>query len=70
MPRHEWTHRLIHLLEKVPKNWYLELEVCKGTIDWEELIQNCKVTFSFQVESPLVDATMQVIRCTIFMEEY
>jgi hypothetical protein len=69
VPKQEWMHRFIHTLETVPKNWYLELEVHRGTTDWEELTQNFKVTFSFEVESPLVDATLQVIRSNIFMEE-
>jgi hypothetical protein len=50
-----------------PRNWYLELEVCRGTTNWEELIQNFKVTFTFEVESPLVDAVLQVIRGKIFL---
>jgi hypothetical protein len=62
VPKLEWMHRFIHTLETVPKNWYLELEVCKGT-------RNFKVTFSFEVESHVVDATLQVIRSKIFMEE-
>jgi hypothetical protein len=43
--------------------------VHKGTTEWEELTQNFKVTFSFEVESPLVDASLQVIRSNIFMED-
>jgi hypothetical protein len=69
VPKHEWRHKFIHTLETVPKNWYLELEVRRGTIDWDELTLNFKVTFSFEAESPLVDATLQVIRSKIFMEE-
>jgi hypothetical protein len=64
--KQEWMHRFIHTLETVPRNWYLELEVCRGTTDWEELTQNFKVTFNFEVESPLVDATLQVIRGKFF----
>jgi hypothetical protein len=41
----------------------------RGTTDWEELIQNFKVTFNFEVKSPLVDAYLQVIRGKTFMEE-
>jgi hypothetical protein len=33
VPKKEWTHRFIHTLETVPRNWYLELEVCRGTTD-------------------------------------
>jgi len=60
----------IHTLDTLPKNWYLELEVRRGTKYWDDITHNLKVTISFEAESPLVDATLQVIRSNIFMEEY
>jgi hypothetical protein len=39
-------------------------------IDWEEFTQNFKVTFSFEVDSPFIDTTLQIIRSNTFMEEY
>jgi hypothetical protein len=69
VPKKEWTHRFIHMLETVPWNWYQELEVHRQMMNWEELIQKFKVTFTFEVESPLVDAVLQVIRGNFFMEE-
>jgi hypothetical protein len=62
-------HNFVHTLDTVPKNWYLELEVHRGTIDWEELSQNVKVTFSLESYSTLINASFQVIRSNIFMEE-
>jgi hypothetical protein len=38
-------------------------------MDWEKLIQNFKVTFNFEAESPLIDAVVQVIIGKKFMEE-
>jgi hypothetical protein len=52
----------------INQHWYLELEVPRGTTNWEELTHNFKVTFNFEVDSPLVDATLQVIKSNIFME--
>jgi hypothetical protein len=43
--------------------------VRRKTKKWEELIQNFKVTFNFEVESPLVDAILQIIRGIFFMEK-
>jgi hypothetical protein len=43
--------------------------VHRETLDWEELTQNFKVTFKFEVESPLVDVALQVIINNFFMEE-
>jgi hypothetical protein len=31
IPRKEWTHIFIHTLDTIPKNWYLELEMCRDT---------------------------------------
>jgi hypothetical protein len=25
----EWTHMFIHTLDTIPKNWYLELKMCR-----------------------------------------
>jgi hypothetical protein len=69
IPKQEWTHLFVHTLDTIPKNWYIELEVCRGTTDWEELTQNFKVTFSFEDDAPLIDSTLQVIKNNIFASE-
>jgi hypothetical protein len=43
------------------KNWYLELEMRRETTIWDELVQRFKVTFTFEHESPLMDAVVQAI---------
>jgi hypothetical protein len=62
VPRQEWTHLFVHTLDTIPKNWYIELEVHRGTGDWEELTRNFKVTFSFENNNPLIDSTLQVLK--------
>jgi hypothetical protein len=69
VPMQEWTHLFVHALDTIPKNWYLELEVCKETTDWEELMHNFKVTFSFENDAPLVDSALQVIKNNFFLVE-
>jgi hypothetical protein len=69
IPKKEWMHKFIHTLDMIPKNWYLELEMHRETMDWDELTQRFKVTFTFEDESPLVDATLQAIRTRVFSEE-
>jgi len=54
----EWTHKFIHTLETIPKNWYLELEMHRDTADWDYMTQRFKVTFNFEHESPLVDVEL------------
>ena len=48
----------IHTMDTIPKNWYLELEMHKETRKWDELTQMFKVTFTFEYESPLLDAAL------------
>jgi hypothetical protein len=36
--------------------------VCRGTIDWEELTQNFKKTFSFEDDTPLIESALHVIK--------
>jgi hypothetical protein len=69
IPKKEWMHMFIHTLDTIPKNWYLELEMHRETMNWDQLIQRFKVTFTFEHESPLLDATLQAIRTKIFLEE-
>jgi hypothetical protein len=69
VPKHEWTHLFVHTLDTIPKNWYIELEVCRGITDWEELTCNFKVTFSFENDAPLVDTTMKMIKNKILTYE-
>ena len=38
-------------------------------MNWGQLIQRFKVTFTFEHEYPLLDATLQAIRTKIFLEE-
>jgi hypothetical protein len=56
-------------LDTLLKNWYLELEMHRETTNWDQLIQRFKVTSTFELESPLLDATLQAIRSNIFLEE-
>jgi hypothetical protein len=62
-------HMFIYMLEIVPRNEYLEIEVCNKTLDWEKPIQKFKVTFHFEAKSPLIDMILQAIRGKNFMEE-
>jgi hypothetical protein len=41
----------------------------RETTNWDELTQRFKVTFTFEHESPSIDAVVQVIQTKIFSEE-
>jgi len=53
----------------IHKNLYLELEMHRETKNWDEITQRFKITFTFENESPLVDATLQAIRNKMFLVE-
>jgi hypothetical protein len=69
VPKKEWMHLFVHTLDTIPKNWYIELEVHRGTTDWEYLTHNFKVTFNFEDDAPSVDTTLQIIKNKIFTSE-
>jgi hypothetical protein len=59
----------VHTLDIISKNWYIELEVCRGTGDWKELTEKFKVTFSFENNNSLIDSALQVIKNNILVTE-
>jgi hypothetical protein len=44
------------------------LELHKGTGNWINLQQNFVITFAFEHENPMMDATLKLIRENIFEE--
>jgi hypothetical protein len=67
-PKEEWTHRVIHTLDMILKNWYLELEMYREIMNYDMLTQSFKVAFTFENESPLIDAVLQNIKTKIFLK--
>jgi len=55
-------------LEGIPRNWYIELEVCRGTVNCEDLQQKFVIIFSFEHENPEIDTTLKLIKVRIFEE--
>jgi hypothetical protein len=68
-PLEEWPHHFIHTLEGIPANWYIDQELCKGTMTWMTLQQKFTITFSFEHENPNIDASLKWIRGVIFIKE-
>ena len=62
----EWVHLFIHTLDTVPRNWYTETELCRGTITWPVMIDNFELTFTFESEYPSIDQALDVIKTKIF----
>ena len=66
IPEDEWVHRFIHTLDTIPRNWYTETELRKGTTTWPLMIDNFLLTFAFESEYPSVYQALQVIKSKIF----
>jgi hypothetical protein len=68
-PPEEWTHHFIHILEGIPRNWYIDQEMRIGTIEWTRLQQKFVVTFSFEHENHNIDSALKLIQGMIFINE-
>lgn len=68
VPWIEWVHKFVTILNTIPKNWYVELELQDGTKDWAEMIRHFLATFSFEDESPAIDVVLHKIRGKVFTE--
>jgi hypothetical protein len=62
IPQEQWVHKFINTLETMPINWYLQVELCLITMDWEGMTQNFITTFLFESQFPLVDQALQIVR--------
>jgi len=47
-PQPKWVHLFFHTLDVIPINWYLEIEICHDTDEWDNLRQGFFMTFSFE----------------------
>ena len=62
----EWVHQFIHTLDQIPKNWYTETELCRGTITWPLMIDSFELTFSFATEYSSINQALDIIKTKIF----
>ena len=58
----EWVHLFVHILDTIPKNWYTETKLCRGTKTWCLMIDGFQLTFGFEFEYPDIDDSLEVIR--------
>lgn len=67
VPKDVWTHMFIHTLDQIPRNWYIQLELRRETVSWEEMASSFVHTFS-AYEGDLMMETALQLRETIFEE--
>lgn len=56
----------VHTLDVIPRNWYIQLELCQEIVDWECLTEKFIATFSFEDENVIVETTLQLIKEKFF----
>ena len=66
IPEDEWVHLFIHTLDTVPRNWYTNTELRRGTITWPVVIDSFLLTFTFEYEYPSIDQALDIIKNKIF----
>ena len=66
IPEDEWVHLFIHTLDTVPRNWYTETELRRGTITWPVMIDSFLLTFTFESEYPSIDQALKIIKTKMF----
>jgi hypothetical protein len=52
----------------MPINWYLQAELCLVTTDWYGMTHNFIDMFLFEIQYPIVDQSLQIIRQKVFEE--
>lgn len=58
----------ISTLDTIPRNWYIELELRRGTKTCGEMVNHFIGTFSFEDENPTIDIALQVVKENIWDE--
>jgi hypothetical protein len=62
------VHKFINTLDTTPINWYLQVELHLTTAYWQVMTQNFVATFLFEIQHPLVNQDLQVVRQRVFEE--
>jgi len=62
IPQQEWVHRVIHTLETIPQNWYLERDLRHGIASWEDMVDGFILTFIVEDDCPYIDSSLQIVK--------
>jgi transposase-like protein len=54
IPKEWWVHKFINTLDNTPINWYLQVELCIATSDWNGMTQKFIATFLFESQYPTI----------------
>jgi hypothetical protein len=68
IPQEMWVHKFINNIDTTLINWYLEAELRLTTTNWQGMTQKFIATFLFEIQYPVVDPDLHVIRKKVFEE--
>jgi hypothetical protein len=68
IPQEQWVHKFINTLDTTLINWYLQVELCLTTADWQGMTQNFVATFLVESQYPTVDQALEVLGQKVFEE--
>lgn len=58
VPRDEWTHMFIHIVDVIPRRWYVQLELHREIVSWEEMTSSFVHSFSAYESDLMMDTTL------------
>jgi hypothetical protein len=62
------VYKFINTLDTTPINWYLQVELCLATVDWQGMTRKFVATFLFETQYYTLDQAIQVVRHKVFEE--
>ena len=65
-PQLEWVHIFCHTLDTIAMNWYLEMGLHHGIVEWDILRESFLLTFSFEDGFECIDEALKEIKVAIF----
>lgn len=55
-----------HSLDMIPQQWYLEIELCLGTTDWDEMMEGLLLTYRFAYGGECINEALQEVKTRVF----
>ena len=72
-PKDEWVHAFFHILDEIPRSWYVSAELRREITTWEELTSCFTHTFSFPDTNAARHGSLQHIHDVVlkaFLDAY
>lgn len=65
-PQPDWVHLFCHTLDIILMSWYLEMELCHGTEEWDIFHQGFFMKFNFKDGFESINEALQEVKEEIF----